>query len=180
MLETVDADKRNVEFLTCLLFNISRIDITKTSALLEDAFAKPTLKPYYPFLQSRVPADAMGVQRLLDILTDESIPVDRFRSVGYATGGISDDQLATLLPSIASRPGGFTIALDCAWIRMALAGKNDQPLPSAALVSAARSILVEHKFDRANGFEYWAGGCGSSHLGKPPSGGLSRFWDWIS
>jgi hypothetical protein len=154
-LETIEADKRNVEFLACLLFNVSRTDITKTSALLEDAFAKPTLKPYYPFLQSRVPADAIGLQRLLDILGDESIPVDRFRNIGYATGVISDDQLASLLPSIASRPSGFTIALDCAWIRMALAGKNNQPLPSAALVSAARSVLVEHKFDRANGFEHY-------------------------
>ena len=154
-LATIEADKRNVEFLASLLFNVSRIDIMKTSALLEDAFSKPILKPYYPYLQSRVPPDTIGVQRLLDILADESIPVDRFRNIGYATGGIRDDQLATLLPSIASRPGGFTIALDCAWIRMASAGKNDQPRPLAALVSAARSVLVEHKFDRANGFEHY-------------------------
>jgi hypothetical protein len=154
-LEALDASKRNVEFLACLLFNLSKVDVIETSALLEQSFSNPILKLFYPYLQSRVVTDSDGMRRLSELLADESIPVERFGNVGWARESIVDDQLATLLPAIASRPNGFTTALDGAWIRMAIAGKNGQPPASEGLIGAARSVLIEHKFERANGFEHY-------------------------
>jgi hypothetical protein len=152
-LETLDTGKRNVEFLACLLFNLSKGDAAKTSALLKGAFSNPILKPFYPYLQSRVVTDSDGLRRLSELLADESISVERFSNVGWARECVGDDEFATLLPSIAGKPNGFSVALDGAWIRMAVGGKNGQPPASDALIRAAQKILIGHKFERANAFE---------------------------
>jgi len=151
---TADPKERNVEFLACIVSSLASMK-ADTEQLLTNSFTDPDLKPFYPYLQSRVRTTEDGMARLTRCLADHSVPIEHYRGLGFNRQMIDDGQLASLIPLMAIRPGGFPVALDCTWMRLAMCERNDEPPVSEAIISAGRKLLTDHAFSRNEHFEHY-------------------------
>jgi hypothetical protein len=88
---------------------------TLANKLLDDAVEDRTLAPWYPALQTAVPAmDKRAVDRLMRSLKVGKAPIGMYQHLAYgrATDPILGGQLKDLLLEIAGRPGGGDVAAE--------------------------------------------------------------------
>jgi hypothetical protein len=142
-----DPKRRSAECLAIFLFNLRSNDSELVEVLLDEAMNEPSLADWIPLLQCRAGMQLQGVERLKRSLAVGIAPIERYRPLAYAGYTLTGEGLAELSSLIAERPGGFDVALEIVWMRVASCERDKLPIPHEILV-AGRLLLS--KFDFGN------------------------------
>jgi hypothetical protein len=116
--------------------------------LLDAAIDDETLAPWFVALQTSIPVDDRGFNRLMRALEGGRTPIGAFGhlSNGRATDSIPGAKLRVLVSAIADRDGGYDAAFEILFMR--LHSDHDQHRPNdPELAAAGRDLLVRLPFD---------------------------------
>lgn len=142
----------NIQVLRGFVKSLHEINRSLSECLLDDAVQHDILAPWLPELQTAIPVDEPGVERLERALALGKAPVGAFSCLGLGGSSdlISEAKLRALLLSIAARTGGFDVAIGI--LSMRLHSDNHQKRPhDADLVRASRQLLQQLPLDRHHG-----------------------------
>jgi hypothetical protein len=117
--------------------------------LLDESMNEPSLKEWIPLLQCRAGMRAEGVQRMKNSLAEGIASIERYGNLVYRDDNLNGKDLAELCSLIAQRPGGFNVALEIVWMRIATHKQNKIPIPEEIL-AAGRSLLRRFEFKDTN------------------------------
>jgi hypothetical protein len=154
--EKTSLDQQNWSALAGFLAEAWNQDSQLANDLLDEALASSSLSAIYPALQSAVPLDERGVDRLVQSLMRGNIPVHAYRQLAYARfmDAAAGDILGNLLLLIASRDGGVDVAIEVLGMRIH-SDKSDKRTHHPAIVRAGREILLRVRFSRSHNDRYY-------------------------
>jgi hypothetical protein len=113
--------------------------------LLDAAIDDETLAPWFVALQSSVPVDDRGFNRLMRALEGGRTPIGAFGHL-WATDLIPGAKLRAFVSAIADRDGGYDAAFEILFMR--LHSDHDQHRPGdPELAAAGRDLLARLPFD---------------------------------
>lgn len=143
----VSQEKRNTRVLRGFLSELGARDPDLTKPLLDSVFDQPSLMQFFPELQSAIPLDEFGVQRLTRALQSGLVPVQMFRSLtlGRATDHIAGVDLKDLLLLIAEQPDGFSVAVEILSMRY-FSDRTSQREHDSELLKVSRELLRRFRF----------------------------------
>lgn len=112
-LTKIPRDERDAGILYGCIGELWEHDRDLAQEFLDDALAQPALAPFIPPLQSAVPIDARGVDRLKQTLGAGSTPVRNYRvlAFGRLTDQISGRDLKDLILLLLAQTEGFDVSL---------------------------------------------------------------------
>jgi hypothetical protein len=146
--------RRSAECLAIFLFNLRNTNSELVEVLLDESMNDPSLAEWVPLLQCRAGMQLQGVERLRRSLANGIAPIERYRILTYTWDTLSGEGLAELSSLISELPGGFDVALEILWMRIAFCERDKVPIPREILV-AGRSLLGRFDFaDRNNNQTY--------------------------
>jgi hypothetical protein len=151
LAQFVEADpkRRSAECLAIFLFNLRNTNSELVEVLLDESMNDPSLAEWVPLLQCRAGMQLRGVERLKRSLARGIAPIERYHSLVYTWDTLSGEGLAELSSLISELPGGFDVALEILWMRIALYERDKVPVPREILV-AGRSLLGRFDFAERN------------------------------
>jgi hypothetical protein len=128
---------------------MSERDAKHASTLLDAAVSHPVLAAWFPELQTAVTIDDQGVRRLHASLKSGQAPIWQFKYLigGRATDPIPGKELKKLLVELASKDGGFDIAVEILYMRL-FSDKNQKRATDPDLIEAGRDLLKQLKFTK--------------------------------
>jgi hypothetical protein len=141
--------RRSADCLAIFLFNLRSANSGLVEVLLDESMNDPSLAEWVPLLQCRAGMQFQGVERLKRSLASSIAPVERYRTLVYTWDSLGGEGLAELSSLIAERPGGFDVALEILWMRIAFCERDKVPIPREILV-AGRSLLGRFDFADRN------------------------------
>lgn len=147
----VPEDVRNTQVLRGFLDALSKRNLNLMNALLDDAVTHGALAAWFPELQWGITIDGRGVERLHQSLNLSKAPTWRFRCLagGRATDAIPGRDLKALLTAIASKPGGYDVAIEILNMRF-FSERQEKRTIDPALIEAGRELIREFEFTRLN------------------------------
>jgi hypothetical protein len=139
--------QRNAQVLGGFLGALNQRDPGLVGTLLDAAIDDETLAPWFVALQTSVPVDDRGFNRLMRALEAGRTPIGAFGHLsGRATDPIPGAKLRTLVSAIAERDGGYDAAFAILFMR--LHSDHDQHRPhDPELAAAGRDLLARLPFD---------------------------------
>jgi hypothetical protein len=151
LAQFVEADpkRRSAECLAIFLFNLRNTNSELVEVLLDESMNDPSLAEWVPLLQCRAGMQLRGVERLKRSFVSGIAPIERYRTLVYTWDTLSGEGLAELSSLISELPGGFDVALEILWMRIALYERDKVPVPREILV-AGRSLLGRFDFADRN------------------------------
>jgi hypothetical protein len=156
LVQFIEAEpkRRSAECLAIFLFNLRSTNSELVEVLLDESMNEQSLAEWVPLLQCRAGMQLRGVERLKGSLANGIAPIGRYRALTYTNDTLSGEGLAELSSLIADRPGGFDVALEILWMRIAFCERDKVPKPKEIL-AAGRSLLGRFDFaDRNNNQTY--------------------------
>lgn len=147
--DTGDAD---ASVIAGFLVGLQRRDPLLTDKLLDEALEHPAIGSRLPELQASVPIDDHGLQRLHRALEIGLAPIAQFYALAYgqASDNIPGAAFRDLLLSIASKPGGSSVALEILSMRLYSDGSHKrQSAPEVA--ETGRALLDAYEFRKRDG-----------------------------
>lgn len=141
--------RRSAECLAIFLFNLRNTNSELVEVLLDESMNDPSLAEWVPLLQCRAGMHLQGVERLKRSLANGIAPIERYRILTYTWDTLSGEGLAELSSLISELPGGFDVALEILWMRIAFCERDKVPIPRVILV-AGRSLLGRFDFAGRN------------------------------
>lgn len=111
---------RNVHVLAGMLSGFHAHDPKLANRLLDEAVEREPLSEWFPLLQTSVPIDDAGVERLKRSLVLGKAPIHRFSDLmlGGATEPISGEAMKELTLQIAAKPDRLKVAIDVLSMRL--------------------------------------------------------------
>ena len=151
LAQFVEADpkRRSAECLAIFLFNLRNTNSELVEVLLDESMNDPSLTEWVPLLQCRAGMQLLGLERLKHSLANGIAPIERYRTLVYTWDTLSGEGLAELSSLISELPGGFDVALEMLWMRIALYERDKVPVPREILV-AGRLLLGRFDFADRN------------------------------
>jgi hypothetical protein len=143
----VPQPKRNALLLGGFLSGLQDRDPTVAEAALDEAVKDETLGPLFPALQTSVPIDAAGVERLRQSIAHGLAQAEAFRVLAYGRSSdpIPPSDLKKLLLSIAALENGLDVAIDILHMRM-FSDRDQKKNDTSELVEAGRLLLSRLEF----------------------------------
>jgi hypothetical protein len=137
--------QRNTQVLGGFLGALNQRDPGLIGTLLDAAIDDETLAPWFVALQSSVPVDDRGFNRLMRALEGGRTPIGAFGHL-WATDLIPGAKLRAFVSAIADRDGGYDAAFEILFMR--LHSDHDQHRPGdPELAAAGRDLLARLPFD---------------------------------
>lgn len=135
--------KRNTQILGGFLSALNSRDPGMTGAILDEALNDEVLASWFVALQTSVPIDERGFDRLMLALANGRTPIKAFGwlSGGRATDLIPGAKLRALVSAVAGRDGGYEPAFEILFMR--LHSDLDQHRPADPDLAAAGRDLLE-------------------------------------
>jgi hypothetical protein len=149
--------KRNTQILGGYLAALNSRDPDLVGDMLDGALDDEVLAPWFVALQTSIPVDERGFDRLMLALSNGRTPIRAFGwlSGGRATDPIPGAKLRALVLAVAERDGGYGPAFEILFMR--LHSDLDQQRPADPdLAAAGRALLERLPFshdDREEGHE---------------------------
>jgi hypothetical protein len=137
--------RRSAESLAIFLLNLRSVNSELVEVLLDESMNDPSLAEWVPLLQCRAGMQLQGVERLKRSLANGIAPIERYRILTYTWDTLSGEGLAELSSLISELPGGFDVALEIVWMRIALCERDKIPVPKKFVI-AGRSLLSRFDF----------------------------------
>ncbi len=133
------------------MYELRKIDLALTTALLDDAVEHEVLAAYYPFLQVAVALDASDVARLKRSVTVGRAPAVNYGYLAYgrAADPIPAPQLRELLLGIAGLPSGNDVAIEVLYMRLH-SDKDRKKDIASELVDTGREFIEQIVFTKKN------------------------------
>jgi hypothetical protein len=141
--------RRSAESLAIFLLNLRSVNSELVEILLDESMNDPSLAEWVPLLQCRAGMQLRGVERLKHSLANGIAPIERYRILTYTWDTLCGEGLAELSSLISELPGGFDVALEILWMRIACSERDKIPVPREILV-AGRSLLGRFDFAGRN------------------------------
>ncbi|MGD0940840.1 MAG: hypothetical protein ABR905_14130 [Terracidiphilus sp.] len=145
----IDPKQQSAESLGIFLLNLRSVNSELVEILLDESMNHSSLAEWFPLLQCRAGIQLQGVERLKRSLANGIAPIERYRTLVYTWDTLSGEGLADLSSLILELPGGFDVALEILWMRIALYERDKVPVPREILV-AGRSLLGRFDFADRN------------------------------
>jgi hypothetical protein len=144
--------KRNALLLGAFLSGLQDRDPTLAEAALDEAVEDETLGPLFPALQTSVPIDAAGVERLRQSMAHGLAQAEAFRVLAYGRSSdpIPPSDLKQLLISIAALENGLDVAIDILHMHMFSDRDQKKKNDTSELVEAGRLLLSRLEFGDDN------------------------------
>jgi hypothetical protein len=149
--ELTPEENRNAQLLRGFLSAAHEKNSLVAGELLDQCLEHKALARWFPELQTSVPIDEAGVERLKRALAIGKAAVEAFRCLawGRASEPIPGADLKELLVSIGTQPGGHGVAVEI--LSMRLHGDRDNKRSHAPeILSAGRQLLGQMLFDERN------------------------------
>ncbi len=148
-LGDLQESQREPQVLRGFLAEVWEHDECFANDLLEQSLQDPVLMPFFPVLQSAVPIDQTGIERLKRSMGFEPIPVRMYRSLvfGRVTDNIPGPDFKELIVQIAAKPEGLEVATEILAMRF-FADGQDQREHDAEAKEAGCEILRHLTFRR--------------------------------
>jgi hypothetical protein len=139
---------RNPQMLKGFLHKLADREPELASALLTEAVKDPVLGVSFPDLQSSVPIDADGVERLRASLALGRAPIEMFRLLawGRVHETVTPRDLKDLIERIATKPNGTAVGLDIVFFRL-FGDKEAKRAHEPEVIEAGLALLETMKFD---------------------------------
>ena len=150
-LKATPLQERRFQLVRGFLNGLHGIESVYLPILLDSCLESPTFAPVFPLLQTAVPIDERGVERLHQCLALGIAPAADFISIagGGATDTVPPADLQDLLVSISAKPDGVDAATEI--LRFRLSSDRHEKKPTALeLVEAGRVILQRFKFKKGS------------------------------
>jgi hypothetical protein len=147
-LEATAEDQRSVQVLRGFLSAAYQRDRSVFERILNEAMDSASLVRFVPVLQLSAPLDDHGCARLLASMDNPAVSAWAFQylSLGRATQGLQDRQLADLLQRLSIKPDGLGVAIDILYMHI-----HDNPKPVGPLVSnLARGLIASSSLIKVN------------------------------
>jgi hypothetical protein len=144
-----DPKQRSAEGLAIFLYNLRTTNSELVETLLDESMNDPSVAEWVPLLQCRAGMQLKGVERLKRSLASGIASIERYRTLAYTWDTLDGEGLAELSSLIAERVGGFDVALEIVWMRIALCERDKVPIPKE-FVAAGRSLLSRFDFADRN------------------------------
>ncbi len=119
-LGKLSEEQRNPQILRGFLAELWEKERDLAHDLLDAALHQSGVVVFLPVLQSAVPIDARGVERLKRVLSSGQVPIWMYRdlALGRTSDQLAGRDLKDLLISIAEQPEGFDVALEILFMRL--------------------------------------------------------------
>lgn len=139
------ASERNPSILAGFLKGASRRDPHWVERALDDASNDPTLVGVFVFLQIQVLSCAGALRRLQEALLSSQVPASELPRLVYAGlhRAFDDDQLASIIDVLLTRPDGSPTALGIVEMRLLEQGRDP---PVGRLIEASCQALMRYDF----------------------------------
>jgi hypothetical protein len=140
--------ERNIQVLGGFLAALNQRDPDLVYVLLDAALNDESLASWFVALQTSIPIDERGFDRLMRALEGGRTPIGAFGDLsgGRATDRIPAAKLRALVSAIAERDGGYDAAFEILFMR--LHSDRDQHRPDdPELAAAGRALLAQLPFD---------------------------------
>lgn len=140
---------RNAFLFRGFLQGLTERDATLANALLDSAVSHPALAAWFPELQASVMIDDQGVKRLHQSLRSGKAPVWQFNYLkfGRAADPIPGRELKKLLTELASKDGGFEVAVEILSQRL-FSDRSQKRAINPELIAAGRQLLKQLAFSK--------------------------------
>jgi hypothetical protein len=153
-VRNAQAGQRNYGVHCGFILGLRKAEPSLCDTLLDALIDDPILGPWLPLLQTCVPINDAGAQRLRRMLETSTIPVESYRNI--ANGRYLDEMKAEdfkiLIDTLRKKPNGFGIACDIFSMRLhSLKDKGDDDKP--LLAEAGRDLLQDIEFDSADNMQ---------------------------
>jgi hypothetical protein len=143
--------ERNAFVFRGFLQGLTERDATHANAVLDSAVSHPALAAWFPELQASVTIDEQGVKRLHQSLRSGKAPVWQFNYLkfGRAADPIPGRELKTLLTELASKDGGYDVAVEILSQRL-FSDKRQKRAIDQELIVAGRQLLKQLAFSKGS------------------------------
>jgi hypothetical protein len=145
----IPKNRRNSQVLGGFLAGLNICDPALARTLLDQAVEHDTLGTWFPVLQTAVPLDSEGIERLTRALDADRAPIGSYKYLAYGrvTDPIPASRLRPLLAIIASKPGGHDVAMEILSMRLHSDHAQHRPV-DPDLAAAGRALLAHLPFSR--------------------------------
>lgn len=151
VLASLPEDKRDVSLMRGFIEAANFRAPETTNDLLDQAISDPVLGPFFPLLQTAIPINKAGVERLVSSFAVGLAKVWRYRFLGY--GRVSDAVPALdfkrMVLGVADLPDGFSVAVDIFSMRLH-AIKNDKLDIPKEILALGRELLIRADFQSSD------------------------------
>ncbi|MFU2016167.1 hypothetical protein ACM6Q7_14100 [Peribacillus butanolivorans] len=147
-LSLLDEGVRNFQLLRGVLKGTAQINRNLAEQFLDLAVTEKLLGKIYPWLQTSIPINSVGVERLKRSLEIGLAPILQYGNLAYGRSyeTIKDDALCELLKLITLKPEGITVAIKI--LHMRLHGHSRGGVISDAIISTGQQLLTICQFER--------------------------------
>jgi hypothetical protein len=137
----------NIQVLRGFLNGLNTRDPGLARTLLDRAVDHDVLGPWLPVLQTAVPLDANGIERLIRALASDRASISSYQSLAYGrfTDPIPGSGLSPLLALIAAKPSGHDVAMEILSMRLHSDHADHRP-PDPDLAATGRALLAQIPF----------------------------------
>jgi hypothetical protein len=151
-LELTPENTRNTQVLGGFLDGLNTRDPGLTGTLLDQAVEHDTLGPWLPALQTALPGDESGINRLTRALAADRAAIASYHYLAYGrfTDPISGPRLRAFLTLIAAKPAGHDVAMKILSMRFHSDLSQHRPV-DPDLATAGRVLLAQLPFGRNDG-----------------------------
>jgi hypothetical protein len=146
-LAATSKEVQNVRMLCGFLHALNVNNLELVSSLLDGAVKHEVLGPWFPLLQTTVPIDDKGVERLIRSLDASKAGVHMYKALmgGGVSHGIPGSDFNSLLKRIAVKPAGLEIALEILHMRVVFAPHRST---SSELIDIGCELMGKLTFSR--------------------------------
>jgi hypothetical protein len=150
---TERTDRRHA-VLRGFLHSLGLSDPDLTNSLLELALDEESLLSCFPALQTSVGVDSRGFQRLMCSLEQGKTAIEQYSALTYirASDDLSATKFKQLILAIASKPGGYNVAVDILLMRLEH-GRNRGQDSEAEILNSGRELLRSYRFHHVHDLE---------------------------
>lgn len=134
-LERAGDDARNCQVLCGFLLEISKRDRTLAEDILDQALESRSLRRFVVALQTSVPLDRRGVERLLRSLEFDDTPLDQFGHLAWhhPLDALAETDLFDLMHKVLAQPGGARVVLSGLGMRFYSLKAKSAGVPNTAI-----------------------------------------------
>ncbi|MDY0404164.1 hypothetical protein P5G51_000960 [Virgibacillus sp. 179-BFC.A HS] len=149
-LSNIDDSKRNYQVLRGFLNRLAEFNLALTEKILDQSVTDPILASIFPFLQTSIKINSLGVTRLRKSLEYGEAPIWQYQNIAYGRvhETISDEDLAELLGLILLKENGLEVAIEI--LNMRIHGISKETIISDCISYVGQDLLLKYQFSKVN------------------------------
>jgi hypothetical protein len=147
-LSSIDVERQNFQLLQGFLNSLADQSVNTVNELLDDALTDTVLREVFPSLQSSIPLNDKGIERLEISIKNDFTSIHNYTYLGIYEI-VSDESFCRLLRLIISKTEGINVAIPI--LQMRIQRNLDKELiVSNAVSKLGQELLLNYQFSENN------------------------------